>query len=89
MGMRTIPTEFYGDNVRWFVGTVINATPPAGLEGRVQVRIYGTHSGRTDEIPQRDLPWAQVMVNSSSYGVSGLGHRGTHPSRCSGLRYLP
>ena len=73
MGMRTIPTEFYGDNVRWFVGTVINATPPAGLEGRVQVRIYGTHSGRTDEIPQRDLPWAQVMVNSSSYGVSGLG----------------
>ena len=77
MGMRTIPTEYYGDNTRWFVGTVINATPPAGLEGRVQIRIYGIHSDNTNDIPQRDLPWAQVMVNSSSFGVSGLGH-GVH-----------
>ena len=77
MSMRTIPTEYYGDNTRWFVGTVINATPPAGLEGRVQIRIYGIHSDNTNDIPQRDLPWAQVMVNSSSFGVSGLGH-GVH-----------
>lgn len=77
MGMRTIPTEYYGDNTRWFIGTVINSNPPAGLEGRVQVRIYGVHSDTTDNIPQKDLPWAQVMINSSSYGVSGLGH-GVH-----------
>lgn len=73
MVMRTIPSEYYGDNTRWFVGTVINASPPAGREGRVQIRIFGIHADTTDEIPQRDLPWAQVMVNSSSYGVSGLG----------------
>ena len=73
MGMRTIPTEYYGDNTRWFVGTVINSNPPAGLEGRVQVRIFGVHSDTTDNIPQKDLPWAQVMISSSSFGVSGLG----------------
>jgi hypothetical protein len=73
MVMRTIPSEYYGDNTRWFVGTVINASPPAGREGRVQIRIFGIHSDTTDDIPQRDLPWAQVMVSSSSFGVSGLG----------------
>ena len=73
MGMRTIPTEYYGDNTRWFVGTVINAYPPAGLEGRVQIRIYGVHSPDTNDIPQADLPWAQVVNPASSYGVSGLG----------------
>ena len=71
--MKTIPTEFYGDNVRWFMGRCIDASPPPGLEGRIKVRCFGVHSGNTDDIPQCDLPWAQVMNPSSSYGVSGLG----------------
>ena len=71
--MKTIPTEFYGDNVRWFMGRVIDSSPPPGLEGRVKVRVFGVHSGSTNDIPQKDLPWAQVMNPSSSYGVSGLG----------------
>jgi len=71
--MKTIPTEFYGDNTRWFVGRVIDSTPPAGLEGRIKVRVFGIHSPDTNDIPQRDLPWAQVMNPSTSYGVSGLG----------------
>lgn len=73
MGMRTIPTEYYGDNTRWFIGRVIDAAPPAGLEGRVRVRIFGIHSDNVNDIPQADLPWAQVMNPSNSYGVSGLG----------------
>lgn len=73
MGMRTIPTEYYGDNTRWFVGRVIDGAPPAGLEGRVRVRIFGIHSDDVNDIPQADLPWAQVMNPSNSYGVSGLG----------------
>lgn len=73
MGMRTIPTEYYGDNVRWFVGRVIDGSPPPGLEGRVRVRIFGIHSDDVNDIPQADLPWAQVMNPSNSYGVSGLG----------------
>ena len=73
MAMRTIPTEFYGDNTRWFMARVIDAAPPAGLEGRVRVRIFGIHSDNVNDIPQADLPWAQVMNPSNSYGVSGLG----------------
>ena len=71
--MKTILSEYYGDNTRWFIANVINANPPPGFEGRVQIRIFGIHSESTNDIPQRDLPWAQVMLNSSSFGVSGLG----------------
>ena len=71
--MKIIPTEFYGDNVRWFMGRCIDASPPPGLEGRIKVRVFGVHSPDTQDIPQKDLPWAQVMNPSSSYGVSGLG----------------
>ena len=71
--MKTIPTEFYGDNVRWFIGRCIDSSPPPGLEGRIKIRAFGVHSGNTDDIPQKDLPWAQVMNPSNSYGVSGLG----------------
>ena len=73
MVMGTIPTEYYGDNTRWFVATVINGNSPAGLEGRVQIRIYGIHSENTEDIPQKDLPWAQCIMPSTDYGTSGLG----------------
>lgn len=68
-----IPTEYYGDNTRWFMGRCIDAAPPAGLEGRIRIRIFGIHSQDTNDIPQADLPWAQVMSPSHSYGVSGFG----------------
>lgn len=68
-----IQNRFYGDNYRWFFGTVINAHPPAGLEGRVKVRINGVHSPSTADIPEKDLPWAQVMLPSTEGGASGLG----------------
>ena len=71
--MRTYNTEFYGDDVRWFVANVIDATPPHGYEGRVRIRIHGIHSGDVNQIPQKDLPWAQVMLPTDTYGVSGLG----------------
>lgn len=71
--LRPIQKEFYGDDYRWFFGTVINAQPPAGLEGRVKVRINGVHNPNTDEIPERDLPWAQVMIPTTEPGISGYG----------------
>lgn len=64
---------YYGDAPRWFIGEVIDNTPPEGLEGRVRVRIFGVHSPSTRDIPQKDLPWAQVMVPSTEGGVSGIG----------------
>lgn len=71
--LRPIQQEFYGDDYRWFFATVINAVPPAGLEGRVKVRINGVHNPSTGEIPERDLPWAQVLIPTTEGGISGLG----------------
>jgi hypothetical protein len=71
--LRPIQKEFYGDDSRWFMGVVINASPPAGLEGRVKVRIHGVHNPSTGEIPEADLPWAQVLVPTTEGGSSGIG----------------
>ena len=71
--LRPINKEFYGDDYRWFFGTVVNAQPPAGLEGRVKVRIRGVHSPSTEDIPEKDLPWAQVLIPTTEGGVSGYG----------------
>ncbi len=70
-----LPSEFYGDHVRWFTGLVINARPPAGegLEGYVQIRIHGVHSPSLEDIPQSALPWAQVLIPTTEGGTSGLG----------------
>lgn len=71
--IKAIQENFYGDNTRWFIGVVVNHTPPIGLEGRVQIRINGIHSPSTDDVPQRDLPWAQVTLPATEEGTSGLG----------------
>lgn len=71
--LRPIQKDYYGDDYRWFFGTVINHTPPAGLEGRVKVRIVGVHSADTGEVPEADLPWAQVLIPTTEGGSSGIG----------------
>ena len=65
--------NFYGDNVRWFIANVIDSTPPYGYEGRVRIRIHGTHNPSTREVAQADLPWAQVLIPTTEAGISGLG----------------
>lgn len=72
---RAIQTEYYGDNVRWFVANVIDSRPSPGqdLEGRVKIRIHGTMSPSNKDISQDDLPWAQVMLPTTEGGTSGLG----------------
>jgi hypothetical protein len=65
--------EFYGDSTRWFIATVVDGSPPVGLEGSVRIRIHGIHSGNVNDIPQADLPWAQAVIPSTEPGVSGLG----------------
>lgn len=71
--MKPILSEFYGDNTRWFIGTVVDASPPYGFEGRVKVRIHGLHTSDTRDIPQNDLPWAQCIIPTTEGGVSGIG----------------
>jgi len=64
--------QYYGDDVRWFVGVVTNNLDPLQL-GRVQVRIFGIHSRKVSEIPNHALPWATVLQPSTSGGTSGIG----------------
>ena len=71
--MHALQKEFYGDNVRWFIARVIDGSPPYGLEGRVKIRIVGAHSKSVLDIPQSDLPWAQVLIPGTSFGSSGFG----------------
>ena len=72
--------DFYGDNVRWFVGVVVDTNDPLKLD-RVKVRIHGIHTGNEllgskaekVKITNNDLPWAQVVIPNTEPGVTGLG----------------
>jgi len=64
--------EFYGDNIRYFIGTVVDNIDPLRLD-RVKVRIHGLHTKDTTLIPNEDLPWAQVSIPVTEGGSSGLG----------------
>ena len=70
-----IPTrykEFYGDETRWFIGTVVDLNDPMEL-GRIRVRIMGIHSDDKQQIPDEGLPWAQTILPISEGGTNGLG----------------
>lgn len=71
--MKPILSEYYGDSTRWFIATVVDASPPYGFEGRIQIRIHGLHTASTRLIPQTDLPWAQCILPTTEGGVSGIG----------------
>jgi hypothetical protein len=57
--------DFYGDQVRYFFGSVANL-PKEELLGRVRVRIFGIHTGNKSDIDDKDLPYAQVLESGSS-----------------------
>ena len=65
-------SDFYGDDVRWFVGTVISINDPRKL-GRVRVRIHGVHPDNTNDVKESDLPWAQSLIPVTEGGSSGIG----------------
>lgn len=64
---------FYGDNVRWFIGTVLDVYNDPLERGRVQIRIHGIHSEDTTDIALADFPWAEVLIPTTEGGVSGIG----------------
>jgi len=65
--------DFYGDQTRWFIGIVKSINDPQKL-GRIQVRIKGVHSDSLIEIPDADLPWAQVVAPITGGGTNELGN---------------
>jgi len=70
--MKNNYVDYYGDQTRWFIGAVVSINDPLEV-GRVRVRIYGVHSDNKVDIPDTDLPWAQVVVPVTQGGTGGYG----------------
>lgn len=57
----------------WFVGVVESRADPL-YAGRCKVRVLGTHTENLSLLPTADLPWASVMMSTTSSGISGIGY---------------
>ena len=55
-----------------FVGVVEDRHDPEKT-GRLRVRCLGIHTSDKNKIATADLPWASVMLPTTSSGISGLG----------------
>ena len=64
------------NNFVWFFGVVEDVSDPLNI-GRVRVRCYGWHSEDKVALPTIDLPWAQVMMPTTSSSAGGLGRSPT------------
>lgn len=56
------------EGFRWFIGIVEDIEDPKKL-GRAKVRILNEH----DEVETDNIPWAHVMMPTTSAGVEGVG----------------
>lgn len=66
MTFSTFDTSF------WFAGVVESIQDPL-MQGRVQARCLGYHPDDKSLVPTTDLPWAHVMLPTTSAGMSGIG----------------
>ena len=64
--------NYYGDVSKWGFGIVEDINDPLRI-GRVRVRVYGLHDKDRSNLPTTDLPWSQIMLPTTSAGVSGVG----------------
>ena len=61
----------------WFFGVVEDRNDPLQL-GRVRVRAFGYHSDdAVNDLPVKQLPWAQPIQGIDSAAISGIGHSPT------------
>ena len=60
------------DGFVWFTGVVEDRNDPDKL-GRVRVRCLGFHTEDLNDIPTKDLPWANVMAPTTNPSMQGLG----------------
>ena len=65
-----IPSEYYGDNVRWFIGKVEDNNDNILNLGRLRVRIHGIHSADKNLVADEDLPWANVLLPITMSGTA-------------------
>jgi hypothetical protein len=57
--------------MEWFTGVIEDIADP-NMMNRVRVRCCGIHTNNLTDIPVDSLPWALVMLPTTSAGVSGL-----------------
>ena len=68
-----IDNNFLGKNdFIWFNGVVEDRMDPT-YTGRVKIRCIGFHTANKSNLPTSDLPWAQVVLPTTSPGITGLG----------------
>ena len=60
------------EGLSWFFGVIEDRNDPLFLN-RVRVRIYGAHTHDKQKIATPDLPWAEVLMPTTSPSLSGLG----------------
>jgi hypothetical protein len=64
--------QFVGGQFDWFLGVVEDTNDPKKLN-RVKVRCFGYHTDDKTEVKTEDLPFATVMMPSTSPSVEGIG----------------
>ena len=64
--------QFFNQQFAWFTGIVEDRDDPEKMN-RVRVRVLGMHSQSQVDIPTEDLPWATVLMPTTSPGTSGIG----------------
>jgi hypothetical protein len=63
---------FIGGDFAWFTAIVEDINDPEKLN-RVKVRCHGWHTDDTGILKTSDLPWATVMMPSTSASFKGIG----------------
>ena len=64
--------QFVGGQFSWFTGVVEDTNDISNL-GRVKVRCFGYHTHDAGILSTEDLPWATVILPTTSAGVDGIG----------------
>ena len=64
--------DFIGQQFCWFTGVVEDITDPEKMN-RVKVRCHGYHDLDILQLPKDNLPWATVMMPSTSQSSMGYG----------------
>lgn len=62
--------------MNWFTGVIEDRADPLEM-GRVRVRIFGLHTDDLSKITVADLPWAHIMMPTTSASISGVGYSPT------------
>jgi hypothetical protein len=61
----------FNNKFEWFTGVVEDRNDPL-MMSRVRVRCLGIHTADKSALPTEDLPWATVMMPTTSSGMTGL-----------------